>query len=72
MINEFDIGHVVLMRKPHACGSAEWTVTRTGADVKIKCSGCGRIIMLDRLDFMKKAKKNLTLEQQKKNESTEA
>lgn len=71
MISEFDVGHLILMRKPHACGSAEWTVIRTGADVKIKCSGCSRIIMLDRLDFMKKAKKNLTLEQQKKSEGSE-
>lgn len=33
---------------------------RTGADIKIRCCGCGRIVMLDRQDFIKKAKKNLT------------
>jgi len=65
MITEFDLDHRILMRKPHACGSSEWTVTRTGADVKIKCSGCGRVIMLDGPEFMKKAKKNLTLEERK-------
>ena len=43
------------MRKPHACGSREWMITRTGADVKIKCLGCGRVVMLDRGDFMKHA-----------------
>lgn len=60
MIQQFDLGDRILMRKAHACGAAEWTVTRTGADVKIKCSGCGRVVMLDRLEFMKKARKNLT------------
>lgn len=45
------------MRKPHACGSNLWEITRTGADVKIKCLGCGRVCMLDRGDFMRAAKK---------------
>ena len=60
MIDGFDIGDAVEMKKPHACGSSEWTITRTGADIKIKCCGCGRIVMLDRQEFVKKAKKNLT------------
>ena len=57
--NVFTVGDRVIMRKPHACGSSEWEITRTGADVKIKCSGCGRIVMLDRGDFMRAAKKLL-------------
>jgi hypothetical protein len=57
--NDFTVGDRVIMRKPHACGSSEWEITRTGADVKIKCSGCGRIVMLDRGDFMRAAKKLL-------------
>ena len=56
MVTEFDLGDRILMKKPHACGSSEWTITRTGADIKIKCCGCGRIVMLDRQDFIKKAK----------------
>ena len=55
--NAFETGMHVIMRKPHACGSSEWVITRTGADVKIKCTGCGRIVMLDRGDFMRAAKK---------------
>ena len=55
--NEFTVGQRVIMRKPHACGSSEWEIVRTGADVKIKCSGCGRVVMLDRGDFMRAAKK---------------
>ena len=49
MDNTIRIGDVVQTRKPHPCGSSEWTVIRTGADVKIRCSGCSRIVMLTRL-----------------------
>ena len=56
---EIRIGDVIQTRKPHPCGSSEWTVTRTGADIKIRCSGCSRIVMMDRADFMKRMKKIL-------------
>jgi len=59
MIENFELGDHVLMRKPHACGANEWCITRTGADIKIRCCNCGRIVMLDRLDFLKSAKKVL-------------
>ncbi len=45
------------MKKPHPCGTNEWEITRTGADIKIKCIKCGRSIMLPRIDFNKKLKK---------------
>lgn len=51
------LGRRVVMRKPHACGSNEWEIVRTGADIKIKCLGCGRVVMLDRGDFIKAAKR---------------
>ena len=48
---------LVKMRKPHPCGSDVWTVIRVGADIKIRCQGCGRIVMLDRPVFEKRLKK---------------
>lgn len=51
------LGDVVRMRKAHPCGSFEWTVIRVGADIKIKCAQCGRIVMLNRPDFEKRLKK---------------
>ena len=48
MESEIRLGDIVRTRKPHPCGCDEWTVIRTGADIKIKCSGCGRIVMMDR------------------------
>lgn len=57
MLEVFGIGDRVQMRKKHACGANEWEITRTGADIRIKCVNCGRSVMLDRLDFMRAAKK---------------
>ena len=59
MIDAFELGDHIVMKKPHACGANEWVVTRTGADVKLRCASCGRVIMLDRLNFLKNARKNL-------------
>ena len=49
------------MRKTHPCGSDRWVITRTGADIKIKCEGCGRVVMLDRPEFEKRVRKILTV-----------
>ena len=56
---EIRIGDLIQTRKPHPCGASEWTVTRTGADIKMRCSGCGRIVMLTREEFLKRRKKLL-------------
>ncbi len=63
MIDAFALGDRVVMRKPHACGANEWQIIRTGADVKIKCLQCGRIVMLDRAEFVKRAKKIINTEE---------
>ena len=59
MIETFSLGDRVILKKPHACGENLWEIVRVGADVKLKCTGCGRVVMLDRLEFMKRAKKLL-------------
>ena len=41
---KFKVGDIIKAKKPHACGGREWEITRTGADVKLKCRTCGRII----------------------------
>lgn len=57
MNKDFNLNDDVIMKKQHACGANLWTITRNGADIKIKCKNCGREIMMDRLEFMKKLKK---------------
>lgn len=59
MDNDIFLGDVIQTRKLHPCGSDTWVVIRTGADIKIKCQGCGRIVMLDRAVFLKRRKKVL-------------
>ena len=59
-LEEIRLGDVVQMRKAHPCGSDQWKVIRIGADIKIKCLGCGRIVMLERAVFVKRRKKVLT------------
>lgn len=56
---EYNIGNIVEMKKGHPCGANEWEVIRIGADIKIKCVNCGRIVMLPRVEFNKKVKKIL-------------
>lgn len=53
---EVQLGDVVQMRKAHPCGGNRWVVTRTGADVKIRCTVCGRIVMLCREQYEKGVK----------------
>ena len=57
MEKEYNLNSVVIMKKGHPCGENEWTIVRLGADIKIKCNKCGRVIMLPRIEFNKKLKK---------------
>ena len=44
------------MKKSHPCGSREWEVTRIGADLKLRCLGCGHEIMGARAKLEKSIK----------------
>lgn len=55
--NNYTIGTKVIMKKQHPCGTNEWEIVRVGADIKIKCLNCGRMILLPRIEFNKKLKK---------------
>ena len=57
MLVDVQVGDVVTLRKPHPCGTNEWTVTRIGADIGLKCHGCGRRIMLTRGVFNRRFKR---------------
>lgn len=58
-IKENDILH---MKKKHPCGkegSEYFVVLRTGMDIRIKCKGCGRQMLLAREKVEKNVKKIL-------------
>ena len=45
---ELLLGDVVRLRRTHPCGGREWLVDRLGADIGLRCQGCGRHVMLER------------------------
>ena len=61
MNKEYKLGSIVTMKKPHPCGNNEWEIVRIGVDIKIKCTSCGRCIMLPRIEFNKKLKKVVSI-----------
>ncbi len=52
---DIQIGDILKLKKEHPCGSREWEVLRTGADLRLKCLGCGHTLLIQR----KKAEKNI-------------
>ena len=58
MIENYDLNDIVQMKKDHPCKkSHNWKIIRMGADIKIKCEGCGAIVMMERREFERKCKK---------------
>jgi hypothetical protein len=49
----FAVGEFVDMKKSHPCGSKRWEILRVGADFRIKCCGCGHLVMMTRVKFEK-------------------
>ena len=49
-------GDVIRTRKAHPCGGDVWTVLRSGADIRIRCETCGRLVLLDRESFLRRRK----------------
>lgn len=44
---------VVRLRKAHPCGGLDWQIVRLGADIRIKCLTCGRLVLLERRELEK-------------------
>ncbi|NLN97271.1 MAG: DUF951 domain-containing protein [Eubacteriaceae bacterium] len=49
-------GDMVTLKKGHPCGANRWEIIRTGVDFKLKCDGCGHVIMMPRIKFLKQVK----------------
>lgn len=50
------LGDVLRLKKPHPCGADRWEVLRVGADFRLKCLGCGRLVMLARSDLERRVR----------------
>lgn len=54
----YGLNDIVEMKKEHPCHkSKHWKIIRMGADIKIKCLGCGSAVMFPRTEFERKLKK---------------
>lgn len=63
---ELQLGDVLTMKKPHPCGEKRWVVLRIGADLRLRCVGCGHEVMLAR----SKAERNIRTIRHPENSST--
>ena len=60
---EYNIGDIVRTIKPHPCGRYLWEITRVGVDFKLKCQGCGHVVMVDRQKALKMITKKIEKEE---------
>ena len=54
---KYKVNDLVTLKKGHPCGENKWEILRTGADIKLKCLGCDKIVWLTRLEFNKRIRK---------------
>ena len=64
---DIQLNDILVMKKAHPCGEKRWLVLRTGADIRMRCMGCGHEVMLPR----HKAEKNIRTLLSAKNLSTD-
>ena len=55
--HEIKNGSILILKKGHPCGKNLWEIIRFGVICKIKCLGCGRTVIMDRVDLKKRIKK---------------
>lgn len=52
-IIRFYVGDTLEMKKQHPCGAKEFEVLRVGAQVRVRCVGCGHDMVIDRIKLEK-------------------
>lgn len=59
VVPEYSLFDTVEMKKAHPCSAHTklFQIIRVGADIKIKCLGCGNVIMMDRASFNTRIRK---------------
>ena len=56
MAMRLDLGDMVILKKPHPCGSYRWQVTRLGADIGLVCEKCRRYVMMPRPNLQRRVR----------------
>lgn len=60
---DFHLEDVLVLKKGHPCGTNAWRVIRVGADLKLECTGCKRVVMMPRVEVRKSIKKVMNKEE---------
>ena len=53
---EIKVGDLLRLKKPHPCGGYYWEVLRVGADFRLRCTTCSRVVMLSRAETERRLK----------------
>lgn len=60
------VGDVLEMKKPHPCGNKQFVVLRVGMDFRLRCTACGREVMVPRVKIEKSIKKIIRKDEETK------
>jgi hypothetical protein len=55
-LDDYRMGDVLRLRKPHPCGGFDWEVTRLGADIGLRCRTCAHRVLLERAVLKRRLK----------------
>ncbi len=69
MVLDIKQGDVLRLKKRHPCGSYLWQVVRLGADIGIKCQGCGRRVLVARSRLERRVKQIMPQQEEPSEES---
>jgi hypothetical protein len=53
-------GDIIRLKKKHPCGSFQWLVLKTGVDFRLRCTGCGHEMLMERQIVERKLKGEVT------------
>lgn len=48
---------IVVLRKTHPCGGDAWRIVRLGADIGVRCTTCGRRVLIARSELERDIKR---------------
>ena len=60
----YKLGDRLVLKKGHPWGANDWEIVKLGADIKLKCTNCGRLVFIPRIELNKKIKKVIEKESQ--------
>ncbi len=61
---DIQIGDVLVLKKVHPCGCANWRVLRAGADFRVECVKCNHVVWISRVKLEKNVRKVIRSEVQ--------